>query len=146
LGPAQGTGVTVPPTGSPAASAGPPTGAPVTPTGPPTTPPPLSPSPSGFPETYAVSCGGEPSGERIVRLLRRRAGLLPSGVRATVDTGPLCSGTWQYTVVVVPGREPLAVVTRTESGTLRLVTAGTNVCSIPVRTEAPIGIRTAAAC
>jgi hypothetical protein len=64
----------------------------------------------------------------------------------TVDTGPLCAGTWQYTVVLVPNREPLAVVTRGRPGALELVTAGTNVCSIPVRTEAPIGIRTAATC
>jgi hypothetical protein len=107
---------------------------------------PTVPSPTGFPETYAVSCEGKPSGQQVIRLLRREAGLLPDGVRATVDSGPLCSGTWQYTVVVVTGREPLAVVTEGEPGDLRLVTAGTNVCSIPVRTEAPVGIRTAAAC
>jgi hypothetical protein len=107
---------------------------------------PAAPSPTGFPETYAVSCEGKPSGQQVIRLLRREAGLLPDGVRATVDSGPLCSGTWQYTVVVVTGREPLAVVTEGEPGDLRLVTAGTNVCSIPVRTEAPVGIRTAAAC
>jgi hypothetical protein len=107
---------------------------------------PTVPSPTGFPETYAVSCAGEPSGQQVIRLLRRQAGLLPDGVRATVDSGPLCSGTWQYTVVVVTGREPLAVVTEGEPDDLRLVTAGTNVCSIPVRTEAPVGIRTAAAC
>jgi hypothetical protein len=114
------------------------------PTLPPTAPPVTS--PTGFPDTYAVACGGKPSGQQIIRLLRRQAGLLSDGVRAAVDTGPLCSGTWQYTVVVVSGREPLAVVTEGRPGDLRLVTAGTNVCSIPVRTEAPIGIRTAAAC
>lgn len=110
----------------------------------PTVPP--APTATGFPESYAVSCDGEPSGQQVIRLLRRQSGLLPDGVRATVDTGPLCSGTWQYTVVEISGREPLAVVTEGRPGGLRLVTAGTNVCSIPVRTEAPIGIRTAAAC
>jgi hypothetical protein len=130
----------VPPgTASPSPSASP-TPSPLVPTLP------TVPSPTGFPDTYAVSCEGKPSGQQIIRLLRRERGLLPDGVRATVDSGPLCSGTWQYTVVVVTGREPLAVVTEGEPGDLRLVTAGTNVCSIPVRTEAPIGIRTAAAC
>lgn len=114
----------------------PPTGLPVAPT----------PTASGFPETLAVSCAGRPSGAQIIRLVRRGAGVLPTGVRVSVDVGPLCAGTWQYTVLAVAGHEPLAVVTRGRPGGLRVVTAGTNVCTIPVRTEAPIGIRTAAAC
>jgi hypothetical protein len=144
-----GEGSTVGP--SPSAASGTPSAGP-TGTAAPGTPPPSDapttgpPSPTGFPDTYAVSCAGRPSGAQIIRLLRRQAGLLPDGVRARVDTGPLCAGSWQYTVVVVTGREPLAVVTRRETDGLRLVTAGTNVCSIPVRTQAPIGIRTAAAC
>jgi hypothetical protein len=143
LGSARGTNVPTPgltPSGSPS-----PTGTPVLPTAPTGLPTP-PPSPTGFPETYAVACEGKPTGTQVIRAVRRQAGLLPASARATVDTGPLCSGTWQYTVVVVAGREPLAVVTRGRPGSLRLVTAGTNVCSIPVRTEAPIGIRTAAAC
>jgi hypothetical protein len=99
-----------------------------------------------FGEAYAVSCAGHPSGDAVIALLRRTAGLLSASVRATIRTGPLCAGTWQYTVVAVTGREPLAAVTRGRPGALRLVTAGTDVCSIPVRTEAPAGIRYAAGC
>ena len=54
---------------------------------------------------------------------------------------PQCAGTWQYSVVTVTGRDPLAVVTRGAPTALTLVTAGTNVCTIPVRTSAPPGIR-----
>jgi hypothetical protein len=104
------------------------------------------PSPSGFPEAYAGDCGGKPTGAQVVRVLRRDGDLLPNG-RVSIETGPMCAGTWQYTVVAVPGREPLAVVTRGRPRALRLVTAGTSVCSsIQVRVQAPPGIRGAAAC
>jgi hypothetical protein len=124
-------------------------------TGPPTTAPPqaiptdlptVAPSASvTFGEAQAVTCNGHPSGAQVMSLLRRTSGLLPSGATATVraDT-PLCAGTWQYSVVTVSGRDPLAVVTKGSPGALTLVTAGTNVCNIPVRTSAPIGIRTVA--
>jgi hypothetical protein len=136
-------GVPVPsPSPSPSASASPTPGT----AGSAITPSPLVPTPSGFPEAYAVECAGRPTGAQVVRVLRRDGDLLPGGAQVSVDTGPLCAGTWQYTVVTVPGREPLAVVTRGRPGALRLVTAGTNVCSIPVRTQAPPGIRSAAAC
>lgn len=116
----------------------------------PTLPPPTpvsagSPAPT-FGEAYAVSCAGHPSGDAVIALLRRTPGLLSHDARVTVRTGPLCAGTWQYTVVAVAGRDPLAAVTRGRPEALRLVTAGTDVCSIPVRTGAPAGIRDAAAC
>lgn len=98
-----------------------------------------------FAEAQAVACNGSPSGAQVIALLRRSTGLLPSGATATVRAdGPLCAGTWQYSVVIVPGRDPLAVVTRGRPSSLTLVTAGTNVCNIPVRTGAPAGIRTVA--
>ena len=68
------------------------------------------PSASAFAEGFAVDCAGDPTGSQVVRVLRRTPGLLASGARVSVRTGPLCAGTWQYTVVAVPGREPLAVV------------------------------------
>jgi hypothetical protein len=115
----------------------------------PTPPPPtLEPSPTatpGFSQQIAVDCGAQVPDGDIVALLRS-AGLLPAGVLATVSNGPLCAGTWQYAVVRVPDREPLQVVTRGAPGALTLVTAGTNVCTVEVRIEAPPGIRTAAAC
>ncbi|MFI7304336.1 hypothetical protein ACIBM8_14090 [Micromonospora aurantiaca] len=112
-----------------------------TPTPPvPVLPPTLSPS---VPAS-AAPCRGRPSGDRIVALLRGSAGVLPRDVRVTVSTGPLCAEGWQYTVLSVTGHEELQVVTRGESGTPRLVTAGTDVCGVEVRTVAPAGIRTLA--
>jgi hypothetical protein len=98
-----------------------------------------------FGEAQAVPCNGQPSGAQVLSLLRRTSGLLPSGVSATVSSDtPLCAGTWQYTVVNVPKQDPMLVVTRGAPGALTLVTAGTNVCNIPVRSGAPAGIRTIA--
>jgi hypothetical protein len=80
-----------------------------------------------------------------VALLRTR-GLLTSSAGITAQLGPLCAGDWQYTVLTVPGREALQVVSKGPPGTLVLVTAGTDVCSIPVRTQAPTGILTVTHC
>jgi hypothetical protein len=44
------------------------------------------------------------------------------------------------------GREPLQVVTQGAPNALQLVTAGTEVCSVPVRTQAPSGILMVAHC
>jgi hypothetical protein len=105
-----------------------------------------SPSPPGFSENYAVFCGGRPTADQVVALLRRTANLLPGGARVTVKTGPLCAGTWQYTVVDVPEREPLQVISRGAPTALVLVTAGTDVCNVTVRTSAPAGILSVAHC
>jgi hypothetical protein len=126
-----------------------PTPAPPTPSVPTTTPPTLpptstaAPSPTGFAEATAVNCGGNPGGREVLAVLRR-VGLVTSSTSARVVTGPMCAGTWQWTVVRMPDADPLQVVTRGAPGSLRLVTAGTDVCSIPVRTGAPAGIRAAA--
>jgi hypothetical protein len=98
-----------------------------------------------FPEGYAVNCAGQPSVHQVVALLKDRGLLRPTDV-VTPRTGPLCAGTWQYTVLSVTGREPLQVVTKGPASALALVTAGTDVCSVPVRTEAPAGIVSAAHC
>jgi hypothetical protein len=97
--------------------------------------------PTGFSESIAVPCAGRPSGQQVLSLLRNTGGPLPGGVRVTIRTGPLCAGTWQYSVVTVPGGEPLQVVTNGPPGDLNLITAGTDVCSVPVRATAPYGIR-----
>ncbi|MCT2276071.1 hypothetical protein M3G91_00420 [Micromonospora chalcea] len=118
-----------------------------TPTPSATTAAPVTPSaPALSPSTPVVAtpCRGRPSGDRIVALLRGSAGVLPRDVRVTVATGPLCAEGWQYTVLAVTGHEELQVVTRGETGTPRLVTAGTDVCGVEVRTLAPPGIRTLA--
>ncbi|MFC7547082.1 hypothetical protein [Plantactinospora sp. GCM10030261] len=92
----------------------------------------------------ARPCGGRPAGSAVIALLRRERGLLPDRLKVTVTTGPLCAGEWQYTVVEAAGHEPLQAVSRGRPSALTLVTAGTDVCSIPVRTAAPPGIQTLA--
>jgi hypothetical protein len=102
-------------------------------------------SATGFADTVAVASNGRPSGAQVVALLHRSS-VLPTGVAVTVTTGPLCAGSWQYTVVSATGREPLYVLSRGAPQSLSLVTAGTNVCTVEVRTNAPPGIRAAARC
>jgi hypothetical protein len=100
---------------------------------------------TGFPENIAAPCAGRPSGDQIVLLVRRSLNL-PANANLTVRTGPLCAGTWQYTVIVQPGLDPLEVVTRGAPGALTLVTAGSDVCTAEVKAGAPYGIQTAAHC
>ncbi|WP_329105914.1 hypothetical protein OG792_33975 [Micromonospora sp. NBC_01699] len=105
---------------------------------------PLSPTPL-FGENTAVACQGKPTADQVVALLRRSSTGIPRGVGLTVPApGPLCAGDWQYTVIQVGDRGPWQVVSKGPATALTLVTAGTDVCSIPVRTGAPAGIRTAA--
>jgi hypothetical protein len=115
---------------------------------PPLTRPPRPPTsgPTTFDERVAVPCAGRPGADQVVALLRRTPGVLTSGVTVTVRTGPLCAGTWQFTVVTVPERDPLQVVSKGAPGALTLVTAGTDVCTAPVRAGAPAGILTVARC
>ncbi|HLV58573.1 MAG TPA: hypothetical protein VKY81_06850 [Natronosporangium sp.] len=129
-----------------------------TPTGPllpgPRTPGPATPPPpptSGVPGTVtppagrAVDCAGNPSAEEVLDLLREEA-LLTSDADVTVADGPRCDEDWQYTLIEVPGLDPLQVVTSGKPGDLELVTAGTDVCTVEVRVRAPDGIRAAASC
>lgn len=137
---------------NPLATSPPPSGRAAATTRPPGTSPPRPPSPPGgrttpvFIEATAVSCAGYPTGEQIVTLLRRTAGVLPSGAAVTIRMGPLCAGTWQYTVVVVPAHDPLQVVTKGAPSALELVTAGTDVCTPSVKASAPPGIRALTQC
>jgi hypothetical protein len=100
--------------------------------------------PSADPGLVAVTCPGEPSGSRIIGLVRGRGGLLPGNARVSVSNGPLCAAGWQFTTLNVAGYEPLQVVTRDRAGSLRLVTAGTDVCTVEVRVASPVGIQTLA--
>ena len=101
-------------------------------------------TPSADQGLVAVACQGGPSQQRIIDLVRGRSGLLPRNAKVRVQTGPLCAGDWHFTALDVTGYEPLQVVTRDQAGTLRLVTAGTDVCSVEVRVAGPLGIRTLA--
>jgi len=107
--------------------------------------PPASPSPTGFGEAVAVPCGGRPSGEQVIALLRRSS-VLPAGARPAVVAGPLCAGTWQYTALSVPDHDALYAVSQGPPTALTLVTAGTNPCSAKVRAGAPPGILSAIRC
>ncbi|MEV4714603.1 hypothetical protein [Micromonospora sp. NPDC049374] len=101
-------------------------------------------TPSSDPGLVALACPGEPSAKRIIELVRGRRGLLPGSARVSVRNGPLCAADWHLTTLDVAGYEPLQVVTRDRAGTLRLVTAGTDVCTAEVRVASPPGIQTLA--
>lgn len=99
-----------------------------------------------FSENYYVACLGSPSGDQVVAALRAKTKLLPRTGTVTATTGPLCSGSWQYTIVQAAGREPLVVVTKGAPTALQVVTAGTDVCTVTVRAQAPPGLLSAARC
>jgi hypothetical protein len=105
-----------------------------------------TPSPTGFSESYVVPCHGRPSAAQVISAVRRHGSLLTPGASVTATTGPLCSGIWQYTVLVVPDHEPLQVVTKGAPSALQFVTAGTNVCTVDVRAGAPVALLTTANC
>jgi hypothetical protein len=141
----DGSLLPTPPTSSPqppapALNAPEPTTAPTTATRTPT------PSPTGFSESYVVPCGGRPSAAQVISAVRRHGSLIAAGSSPTATTGPLCSGTWQYTVLAVPDHEPLQVGTKGSPSSLTFVTAGTNVCTVDVRAGAPVALLTAANC
>jgi hypothetical protein len=105
---------------------------------------PLPDLPTRTPEpTTASQCTEGPTGAQIVALVRN-AGILPGGVAARARTGPLCAAGWQYTVLSVTGHEELQVVTRGQPGSLTIVTVGTDVCTVDVRTTGPAAVRTLA--
>lgn len=109
------------------------------------TPEPTDPLPTAvaLPDATATPCSGA---DRVIAALRRDRSLLPSGVTPKIMAGPLCAGGWQYTVMNVPGREALQVVTRGSGDALTVVTAGTYVCIPEVVGAAPAGIAAAAHC
>ncbi|HKT02472.1 MAG TPA: hypothetical protein VJT31_23335, partial [Rugosimonospora sp.] len=102
-------------------------------------------APPSFAEASAVACGGYPAVGRIIALLRRNQ-VVPASSALTASIGPLCAGGWQYTVFTSAGREPLQVVTQGAPASLTLVTAGTDVCTPLVQTQAPAGILAATHC
>ncbi|MEH0842993.1 hypothetical protein V6U81_11465 [Micromonospora sp. CPCC 205711] len=108
----------------------------------PTELPPATPVLSATPGLVAAPCQGRPSADRVTGLLRDS--VLPRDVTVRATQGPLCADDWQYTVLAVTGHEELQVVTQGRPDALRLVTAGTDVCSIEVRATAPPAIRTLA--
>jgi hypothetical protein len=104
------------------------------------------PTAGALPDATASPCAGAPGADRVIEALRRDRNLLPPGATPKVVTGPLCAGSWQYTIMNVAGREALQVVTRDSGGALTVVTAGTYVCVPEVMGAAPAGIVAAAHC
>lgn len=98
----------------------------------------------GFAETVLVPCQGDPAASDVIAVLRQTGDLVPAAGSARVTSGPFCAGTWQLSLVAVPAAEQLFVVTSGPPESLRLITAGTNVCSARVRGAAPSAIRAVA--
>lgn len=105
-----------------------------------------SPTSTGFSDSNVVPCNGTPTGAQVIAVVRRQPSLLPSGATVTVQTGPMCIGTWQYTILVAAGREPLQVLTKGVSPAISFVTAGTDVCTVDVRATAPVALLDLASC
>jgi hypothetical protein len=101
-----------------------------------------TPMPTPFPEYTAVDCAGRPTKDQVIAVVKRETNINPSDAIAA----PLCAGTWQYTVLSVPGRDPVQVLTRSGESGLVLVAAGTDVCSLDIQHQAPSGIFAAANC
>ena len=110
------------------------------------TTPTASPTPTGFSDSYVVPCNGTPTGAQVIALVRKQPGLLPAGVTVTVQTGPMCTGKWQYTILVAGSREPLQVVTKGVPPAISFETAGTDVCTVDVRASAPVALLDLANC
>src|SRR5688572_30526629 len=75
-----------------------------------TTTPTASPSPSQspFPEYTAVDCAGRTKADQVISVVKANTSIRPS----KAVTGPLCAGTWHYTLLEVPNSDPVQVITR----------------------------------
>ncbi|WP_162908025.1 hypothetical protein [Allorhizocola rhizosphaerae] len=98
-----------------------------------------SPSPTPFPEYTAVDCAGRVKADQVISAVKADTSIRPS----KAITGPLCAGTWQWTLLEVPNHDPVQAVTRDNA---KLVVAGTEVCTAEVRAHAPSGIKSQAGC
>ncbi|HCT75019.1 MAG TPA: hypothetical protein DGT23_00190 [Micromonosporaceae bacterium] len=101
-----------------------------------------SPAATPFPESSPIPCAGRPSAEQVVDLVKRETTARPTKAVVT----PVCAGNWHYTVLEVPDKEPLQVLTKGDPAALTLVAVGTDVCTVDVRRQAPTGILLAASC
>jgi hypothetical protein len=82
----------------------------------------------------------------VITALRRDPDLRPPSTSPRVVAGPVCAGSWQYTLLDFPGQGRLQVVSRGGADSLTIVTAGTYVCTPEVKGAAPAGIVAAAHC
>jgi hypothetical protein len=104
---------------------------------------PLTKSPTPTP-SHAAKCRTAPTGPQVLALIKGKPGIPNDPLR--IDEGPFCAGDWSFTTVEITGKnaddvEPLLVVATGKGTTLTLVAAGSDVCTGPVQTGAPAGIR-----
>ncbi|MEU8230142.1 hypothetical protein AB0C12_11120 [Actinoplanes sp. NPDC048967] len=94
--------------------------------------------------TPAPKCRSGPTAAQVVAVLKGLPGI-PDRELAVSD-GPFCAGSWQFAQVQIAGEDPkkaeqLFVVTTGTPTALKVIEAGTDVCSVEVQTKAPAGIR-----
>nr|BFE67034.1 hypothetical protein GCM10020092_003350 [Actinoplanes digitatis] len=110
-----------------------------------TTPATVTTTPTTVRPSPAPKCVNGPSGQQVLTAVKGRPGV-PATELKVID-GPFCAKSWQFTIVQIAEAdsdtpaEPLLVVTKGSPATIKVIEAGTDVCSIKVRTEAPTGIR-----
>jgi hypothetical protein len=109
-----------------------------------TTTPPVTPTttrPAG--PSPAPRCKNGPTAQQVLTVVKGRPGVPQEELK--VVEGPYCSGTWQFSIVQIAGAddddEALLVVTNGPPATIKVVEAGTDVCSVKVQNESPPGIR-----
>jgi hypothetical protein len=101
----------------------------------------VSPTPT---PSHAPRCSGSPTRTQILTLIKGRPGIPKKTLK--VNDGPYCAGGWSFSTVEVSGEteddlEPLMVLTTGADATLAVFSAGSDVCTDRVQTDAPAGIR-----
>ncbi len=90
----------------------------------------------------AARCANGPSKAQVLAVLKGLPGIPEKEL--VVAAGPFCSGSWQFAAVQIADEakaEQLFVVTTGTPTTLKVIEAGTDVCSTEVQTRAPAAIR-----
>lgn len=121
-------------------------GYPIIPTRPATRTRTPTPSPTRSLPPAAPACPSSgPTRAQMLAAVRNSEGL-PPGETVEVRLGPFCAGSWQLAALGIVGEDPedaeeLLMVTTGRPTSLRLVAAGTDVCTDEVEDDAPAGIR-----
>ena len=108
-----------------------------------TTPPPVTTTPKST-VPPALKCRSGPTTAQVLAVLEGLPGIPQQ--QLAVAEGPFCSGSWQFATVQIAGEDPkeaeqIFVVTTGTPTALKVIEAGTDVCSVEVQTMAPAGIR-----
>jgi len=104
-----------------------------------TTPPTTRTTPPSLPP---AKCTNGPTKAQVLAVLKGLPGIPDKEL--VVTEGPFCSGSWQFAAVRIAGEtkaEQLFVVTTGTPTALKVIEAGTDVCSTEVQTKAPAAIR-----